>query len=287
MPELPEVETIKKELENVLIGQTIQTSVICFDKTIKPLSKKQFKIKTEKQKITNLERRSKIIFINLSNKYDLAIHLKMTGQLIYKPRKGKLITGGHPQPGGENNLPNKFTRLIFNLSEGTLYFNDMRKFGWIKLIDKLEKENINNKLGIEPLTKDFDLKKFKSILNKHPNKKIKTFLLDQTLITGLGNIYVDEACFLSNILPTREIKSLTQTEIKNLHLNIKKVLRLSISKKGTSAKNYIRSNGLPGGFVPYLNVYGRSKLKCKKCPQYIEKIKFQGRGTHFCPNCQH
>lgn len=274
MPELPEVETLKREL-GIIVG-------------------KKFKLasspawagvanKLKNKKIISVERRAKILIISLDSSEHLLVHLKMTGQLIYQPKTGKLVIGGHPQ---EN--PFKYTRAEFIFTDNSkLFFNDLRKFGWLKLLNKTESEKILDKHGIEPLSKQFTFQTFQNLLQKYPNRKLKQFLLDQALIAGLGNIYVDESCFLAKILPTRIVKSLTKLEQKNLHASIIKVLKLSIAKKGTSAKNYVRSDGTRGGFVPYLNVYGRKNEKCKRCKTgVIQKIKFAGRGTHFCNKCQ-
>ncbi|MCC6290640.1 DNA-formamidopyrimidine glycosylase [Candidatus Nomurabacteria bacterium] len=269
MPELPEVETLRRELA-IIAGKRIKSTTV-------------FSRQLENKKILGLDRRAKILIITLSDKRKLLIHLKMTGQLIFVPKKGQVILGGHPQ---EN--PFKYTRAIFEFTDKSkLYFNDLRKFGWIKLLNESETENILNKHGVEPLSRDFTLSHFQSLLKKYPNRKIKQFLLDQSLIAGLGNIYVDESCFSAKILPTRIVKSLTPVERKNLHSGIVKILKLSVSKKGTSAKNYVRSDGTKGGFVPYLKVYGRKGEGCKRCKKTaITKIKLAGRGTHFCKNCQ-
>ena len=269
MPELPEVETLKREL-TIIVNKKIASANV-------------FSRQLKNKKIVSLDRRAKILIITLSSKQSLLIHLKMTGQLIFVPRKGQVVVGGHPQ---EN--PFKYTRAIFEFTDKSkLYFNDLRKFGWIKLLNKSESEKILNKHGVEPLSKDFTLLHFQSLLKKYPNRKIKQFLLDQSLVAGLGNIYVDESCFSAKILPTRIVRSLTSAEQKVLHSSIIKILNLSISKKGTSARNYVRSDGTKGGFVPHLKVYGRKSEGCKRCKTgVIQKIKFAGRGTHFCNNCQ-
>ncbi len=285
MPELPEVETIKRELEKVLINKSIKNIEVLWPKTVYPTTPNQFKKILIGKKITNLGRRAKMILIDLSGKQSLVVHLKMTGQLIYVPKNGKLISGGHPT--ADVQIPGKHTRLIFDLTDGsTLYFNDLRKFGWVRIQDEKLKDHIAKNYGPEPLQKYFTLKKFEEILKRFPNRTIKQVLLDQTLIAGIGNIYADEACFLSDVMPNRPIKKLTKLETAQLHKNIIGVLKLSISKKGTSSKNYRRSNGEVGGFMPYLNVYGRAKQKCKKCDTLISKIKHAGRGTHFCKVCQ-
>jgi formamidopyrimidine-DNA glycosylase len=285
MPELPEVETIKRELAKILQGKIISEVEILWPKTVSPTTVINFtKIVTGK-KIINLERRAKMLIIHLNNKVSLIIHLKMTGQLIFVPKSGKIISGGHPT----NNIqtPGRHTRLIFNFKDGSkLYFNDLRKFGWVKILDEKLKKYIDTEVGIEPLSKTFATANLKKILERYPNRTVKQVLLDQHLIAGIGNIYADESAFLSKVLPMRKINTLTEKEITDLHKNIINVLKLSIQKKGTSSKNYVRSNGQKGGFVPYLMVYGRKGETCKRCGTKIIKIKHAGRGTHYCPKCQ-
>jgi formamidopyrimidine-DNA glycosylase len=255
MPELPEVETLKRELNRALVGKMF---------------------KDTRKKILGIDRRAKILIFHLSDGQAMLIHLKMTGQLVYKN-----IIGGHPED------PNKYTRKVFHFTDGSrLLFNDLRKFGWVKLVSETELPKIFAKTGVEPLGKEFTAEKLAEILARYPKRKLKQLLLDQTLIAGLGNIYVDESCFLSGLLPTRIVKSLTLNDIKKLHQSIITVLKLSIRKKGTSSRNYVRSSGRPGGMVPFLNVYGRGKESCKICGDKISKIKLHGRGTHFCTQCQ-
>ena len=286
MPELPEVEVVVRELSKKIVGQKIKKVTVGNPKTVAPLSVKQFSNKTAGRTITDVDRRAKVIIITLDDSHHIVIHLKMTGQLIYRPKSGKLISGGHSNPptGG---LPNKFTHVIFDFTDGTtLFFNDMRKFGWVRHIQNHERENLFLHTGVEPLSRTFTYVTFVGLLTKYPKQNLKQFLLDQTHIAGLGNIYVDEACFMSKVLPTRKVESFTLKEKTALHKNIIAVLKLSISKKGTSAKNYVRSDGSKGGFVPYLSVYGRAGLPCKICRTPISKIKHAGRGTHFCSKCQ-
>jgi formamidopyrimidine-DNA glycosylase len=274
MPELPEVETIKRELAKKLTGQTISDLEVLWAKTVSPSLPAKFKTLIVGEKITNIERRAKMLIISLSDEISLAIHLKMTGQLIFVPKKGKIISGRH-------------TRLIFHLKSGdTLYFNDLRKFGWVRILDEKLKRYLENEVGIEPLSKTFTSQVFKEIINRYPNRTVKQVLLDQHLIAGIGNIYADEAAHLSKVLPMRKIKDLKAKEIADSHKNIIAVLKLSIQKKGTSSKNYRRSNGEMGGFMPYLQVYGRKDEECKTCGTPIVKTKHAGRGTHYCPRCQ-
>ena len=199
-----------------------------------------------------------------------------------------MIVGGHPQTGGTDNLPNKYTRLIFNFTDGSrLFFNDLRKFGWVRWLDQAALDFLLTGHGLEPLEPEFTLSAFQQIVARYPKRKIKQILLDQKLIAGVGNIYADETCFAARVLPMRIIKTLTARETKDLHHHLIRILKLAISKKGTSSRNYRRSDGTAGNFMSYLKVYGRANLKCKICKQeVIHKIKLNGRGTHYCPNCQ-
>jgi len=275
MPELPEVETLKRELGRAVIGREIKEVEIHWPKLVAPLSVAEFQKRLRGRRITAVERRAKVLIITLTGDLYLLIHLKLTGQLIFIPR------------GGKENLPNQFTRAIFRFSDGSrLFFNDLRKFGWCRLVDSEQLKNLLKNIGPEPLQKDFNFTFFDQLLDRYPRRKIKQLLMDQVLIAGLGNIYSAEACFAAKILPTRTAKSLGLVARRNLYQKILKVLKLAIKKKGTSADTYVQLDGTPGGFVPYLRVYGRGGEKCKVCGALIKKIKLNGRGTHFCPSCQ-
>ncbi len=291
MPELPEVETIKRELSKILQGKIISTVDILWFKTVSPTTVNNFKKVIINKKIIGLERKAKMLLIHLNQDISLLIHLKMTGQLIYVPNKGRIIAGGHfpvqASPTPDIQTPGKHTRLIFNFKDKSkLYFNDLRKFGWIKILDDKLKTHLETKLGLEPLSSKFTMVNFKKTLEKYPNRTVKQILLDQELIAGIGNIYADETAFLSKVLPMRKIKNLKEGEINSLYKNVIAVLKKSIKYKGTSSKNYVRSNGQKGGFVPHLMVYGRAGLICKICQTTIQKTKHAGRGTHYCPKCQ-
>ena len=285
MPELPEVETIKRELARSLKDKVISEVEILWPKTVSPTTVINFKELIIGKKIISLDRRAKMLLIHLDQKISLIIHLKMTGQLIFVPKKGEMISGGHPT--NDVQTPGRHTRLIFSLKDGEkLYFNDLRKFGWVRILDEKLKKYIDTEVGIEPLSPRFTMVNLKKILEKYPRRTVKQILLDQKLIAGIGNIYADESAFLSKVLPMRKVETLTEKEITDLHKNIIAVLKLSIQKKGTSSRNYLRSNGEKGGFVPHLMVYGRKGENCKICGSKIVKIKHAGRGTHYCPVCQ-
>ena len=292
MPELPEVETLRRELFSAVRGRIIRSVQVKVPKMVKPLTPAKFSQQLRGKKILDVNRRAKILIVKLSGDNYLMIHLKLTGQLIFIPKKlqaksYKLIIGGHPQKGGANNLPNQFTHIIFDFSDGSkLFFNDLRKFGWMRIADKQQADKLASEFGIEPLEKDFTLPNFNAILKKYPNRKIKQILMDQSLIAGVGNIYTDESCFCAKIRPTRIVKTLKDKEIKDLYHCLPKILKLAISKKGTSADTYIQLDGSQGGMEPYLKVYGRKGQMCKRCKGVIERIKLNGRGTHFCRQCQ-
>lgn len=293
MPELPEVETLRRELEKAVKGKIIKTAKINWSKMVKPLSRAQFSRRIVNNKIISVNRRAKVLLLELSRcdkkskSCFLAIHLKMTGQLILRPKKGKLVIGGHPQKGGANNLPTKHTHIIIYFTDGSiLYFNDIRKFGWMRLLSEKDVDELSSGLGIEALDNKFDLSKFQAILRKYPKRKIKQLLTDQKLIAGIGNIYADESCFAAGILPSRLVQNISKEETAKLLSNIKKILKLAIAKGGTSSDTYVQLSGEPGGFVPYLKVYGRKGLRCKRCRGQVERIKLGGRGTHFCSSCQ-
>jgi len=209
----------------------------------------------------------------------------------------KAVSGGHaiprqtppnlPLKRGGNITPTKFTRVMFEFTDKShLFFNDIRRFGWIKFADKKLYESETGKYGLEPLSKDFTFSAFKEKLKRYPNRKIKQVLMDQSLIAGVGNIYADEVCFAAKVLPTRPANKLTEKESKEIFRAIPRILKLSISKKGTSADTYVTTSGAEGGMMKYLKVYGRAGERCKRCGGTIHKIKLGGRGTHFCPSCQ-
>lgn len=303
MPELPEVETLRRELSEVLTGRKIKKVAVLTPKTISPLTVQRFTTRLRGQKITAVERRAKILLISFFPRpITLAIHLKMTGQLVFysqgstlKPAKVEpLIVGGHPQPlpqglslAGSKDSPFNYTRVSFNFTDGSrLYFNDLRKFGWLRLLDHQSVTKLHERHGLEPLSPNFTLQTFHQILGRYPKRILKALLLDQTLIAGLGNIYVDESCFFAKLKPARKIKTLSDLEIEKFYHAIKIILKLAIKHGGTSAKDYVRSDGSRGGFAAYLKVYGRAKHPCRVCKTLISKIRLASRGTHFCPKCQ-
>lgn len=281
MPELPEVETIRRQLKEVLVGKVIAK--------VEVLKSKSFAGDPEKLrewKIRDILRKSKILEILFEGKTEMVIvHLKMTGQLVYLGDKRRVV-GGHPTADWVNNLPSKHTRVIWTFRDGSkLFFNDMRVFGWMKLVERTQ-ELKNSRYRVPDVTdNDFTLEFFSEILRKS-KKPIKLNLLDQEKIGGLGNIYVNDALFLAGIRPERKSDSLSKTEVKKLHDAVIKVIKLGIKYGGASASNYVNVSGLGGTYQDHFLVYKREGKECLKCGTKIQKIKLGGRGTFFCPNCQ-
>lgn len=287
MPELPEVETIKRGLDEKVVKKEISKIWIdkSFEKKLSP-SRIAFVRALQKEHVQKVWRRAKLLIFELSNDLFLLIHLKMTGQLVYKPAKGSLVFGGHPIAKVKE-LPSKFTRVIFYFKDNSiLFFNDVRKFGFLKIVDDLGLAVEIEKYGLEPLDKEFTLEHFNYVLSLKPSIKIKQFLLEQKLLSGLGNIYADEALFGAKIKPTRIVKTLKIKEKCRLYDEIRKVLQKAIKLKGTSFSDYVNSEGGTGGFQHHLNVYGRGGQECKSCQNVIKKIKLGGRSSSYCPVCQ-
>lgn len=286
MPELPEVETIKRGLEKNIIGKNISGFDCDWHKMLnKPLKDCQSLLRG--LKITAVRRRAKMVIIDLTKDWHFLIHLKMTGQLVYSD-KVKCVVGGHPIEEGYDCLPNKFTHATVSFSDGShLYFNDIRKFGWVRLYrtEELNQHFENMKLGVEPLTPEFTVKYLKEWMKKRPNNPVKKFLMDSTVVVGVGNIYSDEVCFYSRVNPTRKVKGLTEKEINLIYKGIKKILQDSIKAQGTTFRDFRNADGEAGGYSEKLKVYGRYGEKCS-CGGIIEKIKIGGRTSSFCPKCQ-
>ncbi len=287
MPELPEVETIARDLQRVLPGQRIRRVDVQLAKMVHvPVTTARRRL--EKARILSVTRRAKVVLISVSSGWTMIIHLKMSGQLIWRPTTGRWRVGGHPIPGGLTDLPNKFSHVVLSCDGGTLFFNDQRQFGYVKIVRSLDLEAWIRQQGYgpEPLARDFTLTTFLSILDRHEKKRLKAMLLDQTVIAGLGNIYADEACFIARVRPMRRVGSLSATERRALYRGIRKILLLSIAKKGTTADAYRTANGQKGGMMPFLKVYGREQQRCTRGDGVVHKITFVGRGTHYCPTCQ-
>lgn len=297
MPELPEVEVIKLGLQKKIIGLKIQKIQILSAKTFignpNPV---------EGQKVLNIWRRAKILGVELSGDLMLLFHLKMSGQLIWEGNRQQVtgnskasltlrdkFIGGHPTEDMRGKMPNSHTRVIFSFSGGShLYFNDQRKFGWIRVVDRgqVTGDSVIKNLGPEPLEKDFDWKVLKQNLLKHPKMPVKVAVMDQTVVAGVGNIYANEACFDARINPKVKAASLSDEQFKKLHTGIIKALKAGIEHGGSTRAHFVNTEGRKGYFLDYAYVYGRADQPCKVCGTKIKKITLGGRGTFFCPHDQ-
>ncbi len=282
MPELPEVETIRREAERVLVGRRISKVKILDPKPIKGQERLLAKLRA---KIKRVRRFGKILVFDLDNGQSILVHLKLTGQLVYV-EGDKKVAGGHFEKGSLT-VPNKFTRLIFVLDKGKLYFNDLRKFGYLKIVptDKVATTKEIKSLGVEPLDPKFTPNFLAKILERR-KRPVKLVLMDQNLIAGLGNIYANEALFWAKIRPQRPANSLSLAEIKALYKAIKKVIREGIKLKGASENTYVDLYGKKGGFMQKVMVYQRAGEKCRLCGSKIKRISLGGRSSFYCPKCQ-
>jgi formamidopyrimidine-DNA glycosylase len=292
MPELPEVETIRKGLESRIVGLFISSIEVRVDKLFQGDPDQ-----LRGSLIEGVKRQGKLLIILLDQDLVLTIHLKMTGQLIWQAAvqltnstsEPEQVVGGHPQEAYLQPLPHKHTHIIFSLSDGSkLYFNDLRKFGKVTLLNKAELQNNNflRKLGPEPLSANFNFDYLISRLRQKKRQMIKSFLLDQENIAGLGNIYADESLFRAAILPDRLAGSLTQGEVRNLFEAIQETIELAILHGGSTARDYLNAVGEKGTFLQIANVYQRTGQVCNRCGGKVERKKIGGRSSHYCPNCQ-
>lgn len=287
MPELPEVETVRVGLSQFIVGK--QISAVDFDwaKSFPnaPADVRAFLVGS---KITNVRRRAKVLLIDLDSEHTLVIHMKMTGQLVY--RGGSEAFGaGHPNDSLVGKLPDKSTRVTLLFTDySKLFFNDQRKFGWVKLYPSLEVPNIDFfvKVGPEPLAADFTQAAFRERLLRRPNTNIKAALLDQTVIAGVGNIYADESLWGAKIHPTTLVKNLSKAKMDKLFTELQFVLNLAIEKGGSTDRNYVNAEGKRGSYMDFARVFRREKLPCPRCGTTIVKTRVAGRGTHTCPKCQ-
>lgn len=277
MPELPEVETIRSQLAKLIVGRKILQVEVGLPRIVK-LPVLEFKKVVVGAKIKSVWRRAKILIFELSNNWSILTHLKLTGRLIFRAKNEKLA----PQD-------TQWNHLIYYFSGGSrLFFNDLRQFGYVKLVEteKLADFFVKEKLGPEPLEKDFTFDDFLLVLKRRPKAKIKQFLMDQQNLAGIGNIYSDEILFHAGVYPLRRINTLRPQETKKIFEGIKKILPEAMKFRGTSGDMYLDARGEEGEYVPRLQVYGREGQKCKKCGAIIQRLKLGGRSAHFCPRCQ-
>ncbi len=271
MPEYPEVSTVRHVLNTKIVGKQIAGVDVMFDKILKNINAVDFVEKLNGQYILSIINLGKYLILSLTD-YDLVIHLRMEGKLFYYEKDYNFKKHDH---------------IVITMTDGSsLVYNDVRKFGTFDLYNKGEYNKAKQivKLGKEPLDQTLDIKYLKSHLMN--NKKIKQNLLDQTIINGLGNIYVDEILYASKIHPETTSKNLTDKNIANIIKNMRRIIKEAVKEGGTTIKSFAASDQIKGNFQKYLKVYQKNGTKCSECKETIQKIKVGGRGTHFCPNCQ-
>jgi formamidopyrimidine-DNA glycosylase len=286
MPELPEVETVRRGLEVLIVGKIIKLIKHDTEKSFPndPVIVSEFAVGSN---ITAVKRRAKVLLIELSTNYTLMVHLKMTGQLVFvgKERFG----AGHPNESLIGHLPDKSTRVSITFEDDShLYFNDQRKFGWMKLLPTslVSDEPFMQKVGPEPLEIEFTNKIFISRIRRRANTSIKAAILDQTVLAGVGNIYADESLWGSRIHPATLVKDVSDKKLKTLHTELLYVLNLAIDKGGSTDKNYVNAEGKRGSYIDFARVFRREGLPCPRCEKTIDKLRVAGRGTHICSACQ-
>ncbi|MGI9027798.1 MAG: bifunctional DNA-formamidopyrimidine glycosylase/DNA-(apurinic or apyrimidinic site) lyase [Candidatus Saccharimonadales bacterium] len=288
MPELPEVETVRIGLSELLPGKSVIAAASDTAKSF-PNAPEDVQAFVIGAHVVQVRRRAKVLLIDLSSEYTLVIHLKMTGQMVYRSNdKFERFGAGHPNNSLINELPDRSTRVIIEFADSKLFFNDQRKFGWVRLMPTVEVDNLDffKKVGPEPLSADFTAPQLAERLQRRKNTSIKAALLDQTVIAGIGNIYADESLWGAKIHPATLVKDVSAAKLKVLFTEIQYVLKLAIEKGGSTDKNYVNAEGKRGSYLDFARVFRREKLPCPRCGTTIVKSRVAGRGTHTCPNCQ-
>lgn len=284
MPELPEVETIRRGLTDCVVkergGKLLR---------VKVLEQKSFIGEPSRvvgAEVLRMRRRGKALIFDLENQVSLICHLRMTGQMIWVSDSDR-FAGGHPNDNFISELPNKQTRVVLEFEKGKLFFNDQRKFGFIKVVgtSEVEQDGFIRKLAKEPW--EMTGRELYEKLQRHKGAPIKSVILDQTIICGLGNIYADEALYYARVNPRRKAGSLTLSEAEKLVEGARVVMERSLGAGGSTIRNYVKSDGTKGDYLElFAEVFNRQGQSCRRCGAKIEKVRVGGRGTHFCPQCQ-
>jgi formamidopyrimidine-DNA glycosylase len=289
VPEGPEVETIRRGLELGIAGQMVAEVDVLFDGSFLagPQERARWLVGSE---IRHLTRYGKVLVMELSSGYSLMFHLKMTGQLVLVKADGERFAGGHPTESMAASLPDRLTRAVFRFASGDrLFFNDQRKFGWIKLVPagEVARDNLVARLGPEPRAPEFTAAYLAGELKRHKGAAVKALLLDQSVVSGIGNIYADESLHLAKIHPARRGGSLTAAEVGRLHRALREIVALAVDHGGTSFSRYVNALGGKGDYLEHARVFRRQGFACPVHPgTMVVKLRVAGRGTHICPRCQ-
>ena len=280
MPELPEVETVRRGLKPFILNKKIIQVV--------PEPGKGFYgnvTEVNGATVTNLRRFGKALVVDLDNGKSLMIHLRMTGQLIWRGQEN--FAAGHPSKNFISELPNKQTRVTFEFADGKMFFNDQRKFGFVKILttSEVEKDKFIAELGKEPW--EMAPEELYTKCQRHGRSPIKAVLLNQKLIAGLGNIYADESLFYAGVHPAEAAGDLTEKQVAKILEGARQIMDAAIDSGGSTMATYVRPDGTTGDYLEkFAQVFRREGQKCNRCGTVIEKTRCAGRGTHFCPKCQ-
>lgn len=289
MPELPEVETVRRGLHELITGRSVRSAHAVDSPKSFPNSPGDIQEFLLGTRVTAVRRRAKVLLIDLSSDYTLVTHLKMTGQLVFRA-DGVAFGAGHPNESLIGVLPDRSTRVVLEFDDGShLYFNDQRKFGWMKLFPTVEVPHIDfmKKVGPEPLEDEFTAEVLWERLQRRKNTTIKAAILDQTVLAGVGNIYADEGLWGARIHPATRVKDAPRDKVADLWREIREVMTLAIEKGGSTDKNYVSAEGKRGSYLDFARAFRRDGQPCPRHPDVlIEKIRVAGRGTHICPVCQ-
>ena len=288
MPELPEVETVRRGLDELVVGHRLAGVGVREPRSFLVHERADVDRDLAGAAITAARRRGKVLMLDLDSGCCLVVHLKMTGQLVHRGPAGAHWGAGHPNDSLVGDLPDRSTRIVFAFEDGaTLFFNDQRKFGWVQLMPTEEVGRIPllAAMGPEPLD-DNPEREFLRRVRRHQATSVKAALLNQAVVAGIGNIYADEALWAAQVHPATPVARLTDARLGQILVAAREVMERSLALGGSTARTYVDAQGRPGAYLSFAAVFGREGQPCPRCGETIVKTRVAGRGTHLCPVCQ-
>ncbi|MEO7127749.1 MAG: bifunctional DNA-formamidopyrimidine glycosylase/DNA-(apurinic or apyrimidinic site) lyase [Rhodoferax sp.] len=288
MPEMPEVETIRRDLDTTVRGARIESVTVLWP-PFAGATQAVLDTAVVGHRIVGIRRRGKALILDLDRDWHLLLHLKMTGQIVVHQRGRVIAFGGHPTANMIGPMPNPWTRAVFTLSAGrTLFVNDQRKFARLRVVTTadLAADRFLSGMGPEPLGEGFSLAVFKARLTRHRSAPVKAALLDQATVAGIGNIYADECLHMACIDPRQATARLKPVQLRRLHQAIRAILHDAVGHCGTSFPSFINDGRHHDSYLGHVRLFGRQGQPCPVCGTPIERIRVAGRGTNYCPRCQ-